>query len=93
MCQSLNTGERDGLLSNMICMAILGISYLIIEEFKMTKNKKVDASTGRFINFLLLGSVVIDFLFGYIIYATLNAMVLEVIIGLLKAEKLVRMVS
>ena len=72
----------------MIGMAIFGISYLIRGEFKMTKKKKVDASTGRFLGFLLLGGVAIDFLFGNVIYATLIAMVLAIIIGLSKAENI-----
>ena len=76
----------------MIGAAIIGISYLVRGEVKMTKNRIVDASTGRGLGLVLLAGVALDFIGlstqGGFFYASLIAMIIAIAVGLAKARKI-----
>ncbi len=48
----------------MIGVGIIGIIYLIRGEFKFTKNKVVDAKTGRVLGLVMIAGVILDFIAG-----------------------------
>ena len=74
----------------MLGVGIIGIIYIIKGEVKITKNKAVDAKTGRTLGAIMLGAVIIDLFtlmnLGGLFYLTFIALIIAIVVGLRRSQ-------
>jgi hypothetical protein len=77
----------------MIFIGIIGVTFLIKGEARISKNKVVKGKAGRLIGVVLVAGVLIDlFALGSmqgVLYMTVVGLVVAIVIGLVKAQPLI----
>lgn len=74
----------------MLGVGIIGLIYLAKGEYKITKNKVVDAKTGRALGAIMLIAAVVDYIsmnsMGGVLFLSLIALIIAVVVGLTRGK-------